>query len=298
MRIPDNLPPLAALRVFEAVGRLRSFRKASEELCISQSAVSYHIKNLEEEVGVKLFNRHARGIAFTTNGESYWSAVRDAFGVIEKATAGIRPPSGVQIVKLSVLPSFATGWLVQRLQRFSAACPHVRVSIDPRLELADLDNGAADVAIRYGLGDWPEAECVQLLPERLIPVCSPALLEAGPPIRTPQDVLAHTLLFVSRPYEWELWAQASGVDLSKARSLQLTEYNIVLQAALDGLGLAMGRQLLVEDRLRAQTLSSPLPQQVCPPTLGYWICHSRRGLTPQAQTFVDWLRKTARESAG
>ena len=127
MRIPDNLPPLAALRVFEAVGRLRSFRKASEELCISQSAVSYHIKNLEEEVGVKLFNRHARGIAFTTNGESYWSAVRDAFGVIEKATAGIRPPSGVQVVRLSVLPSFATGWLVApaAFLRRVPSCPGV-----------------------------------------------------------------------------------------------------------------------------------------------------------------------------
>ncbi len=297
MRISDNLPPLAALRVFEAVGRLLSFRKASEELCISQSAVSYHIKNLEEELCTRLFSRHARGIGFTADGEAYWKAVGGAFGMIEQATASIRPASGAHTVKLSVLPSFATGWLVQRLQTFIAAWPHMHVSIDPRLELADLDNGTADVAIRYGLGDWPEAECTMLLSEQLLPVCSPALLKAGPPIRTPQDVLAHTLLYVSRPYEWELWADAMGVDLSKAKSLQLTEYNIVIQAAMDGIGLAMGRQLLVGERLRSQMLHGPLPERVRPPRLGYWICHSKRGLSSSARTLVDWLQRTTDELA-
>jgi LysR family glycine cleavage system transcriptional activator len=293
MRTRANLPPLASLRALEAVGRLLSFRKASEELCISQSAVSYHIKTLEDDIGIKLFSRHARGIAFTPDGEAYWRTVRTAFGLIEEATSGVRPASGAQNVRLSVLPSFATGWLVQRLQEFTEAWPRIHVSIDPRLELADLDNGEADVAIRYGLGNWPEVQCEKLLPERLLLVGSPALLKSGPPICKPQDVLAHTLLYVSRPYEWQLWADANGVDLSGARSLKLTEYNIVMQAVTDGMGLAMGRELLITEKLRSHLLVDPMGQAVSPASLGYWICRGRRAFSPEARILVDWLRTVA-----
>jgi len=293
MRALPNLPSFAALRTFEVVGRLQSFRKASEELCISQSAVSYHIKTLEDGVRVKLFSRHPRGIAFTPHGKTYWEVVREAFGLVEDATLTLRAPAGPQSVKISVLPSFATGWLVQRLPRFRAAWPLVTVTLDPRLELVDLDGGEADLAIRYGQGDWPGVRSEKLLAERLSPVASPALMRSGPALQRPDDVLKHTLLFVSRPYEWQLWADASGVDLSGARTLQLTEYNIVVQAAVDGLGLAMGRQLLLADRLRSAALVQPLQSDVSPATLGYWICRGRRS-SPQAQLLVEWLQKEAR----
>jgi LysR family glycine cleavage system transcriptional activator len=297
MRSRDKHPPLPTLRVFETVGRLLSFRKASEELCISQSAVSYHVKNLEDELGTRLFSRHARGIAFTPAGERYWAAVREAFGTIEQATADIKSPSGEQAVKLSVLPSFASGWLVHRLRAFTQAWPGIRVSINPTLELSDLERGDADLAIRYGMGDWPETKCTRLLPERLMPVCSPKLLASGPAIRSASDVLAHTLLYVSRPYEWDLWANASKVDLAKASKLHLTEYSLVMQAAADGLGVAMGRQLLVADWLRRGALCSPLPEPVSPPALGYWVCHRRRGLSRDVATLVDWLKVAARQTA-
>jgi LysR family transcriptional regulator, glycine cleavage system transcriptional activator len=294
MRPRPNLPSFAALRAFEAVGRLQSFRKASDELCISQSAVSYHIKTLENELGVKVFSRHARGIAFTPEGRNYWDVVCQAFGLVEDGTLALRGSAEPRAVKVSVLPSFATGWLVQRLPRFNAAWPRIRVAIDPRLELADLDRGEADVSIRYGRGDWPEVHSEKLLAERLSPVASPALLRSGPAITQPQDVLNHTLLCVSKPFEWQLWADETGVDLSRARTLQLTEYNIVVQAATDGLGLAMGRQSLISDRLRSASLVQPLDQVVSPASLGYWVCRGRRTPSRETQIFVDWLVDEAR----
>lgn len=298
MKQHPDLPPFAALRAFEAVGRLQSFRLASEALCISQSAVSYHIKTLEDEVGVKLFHRHARGIGFTPEGQAYWGSVCRAIGLLEEATAALRPAPGLHTVKLSVLPSFATGWLVQRLPRFHAARPDIRVAIDPRLELVDLDRGEADLAIRYGHGRWPGVKSRRLLAEQLSPVMSPALLRRGPPIRRPQDLLSHTLLHVSRPDEWEQWAQASGVDLGAAKTLPLTEYGIVVQAAIDGLGVAMGRQLLVADRLRSGLLVQPLAEWVSPGSLGYWLCRGRRALGRPAQVLADWLLREAKAAAG
>jgi LysR family glycine cleavage system transcriptional activator len=294
MRTPKNLPPLPALRVFECVGRVQSFRKASEELCISQSAVSYHIKTLEDDLGLKMFERHARGISFTPDGATYFGVIRQAFGLVEDSTLALRGSAEPSTVKVSVLPSFAAGWLVQRLARFAAECPHIRVMLDPGLALADLDQGEADVAIRYGRGDWAGVQSELLFTEHLSPVASPELLRRGPAIERPQDVLNHPLLFVSRPYDWELWAEACGVDLSQARCLHLTEYNIVLQAATDGLGVAMGRKFLIAGRLKSGTLVKPLAQDVTPTSLGYWVCLAQQRRSREAQAFAGWLMREAR----
>lgn len=289
MKTPSDLPPFPALCAFEAVGRLQSFRLAAEELCISQSAVSYHVKTLEDAAGAQLFERRPRGIAFTPAGQAYWRAVADALRRLRRATAALQPAPGAQTVRLSVLPSFASGWLLPRLAAFQAARPDIHVALDPRLELADLDGGEMDLAIRYGHGRWPGVKSRLLLAEQLAPVASPALLRRGHPIRCPQDVAAHSLLHVSRRDEWEQWAQATGADLADARTQHLTEYGIVLQAAVDGLGVAMGRRLLVADRLAVGQLVAPLPQWVAPPQLGYWLCRGRRAPGKAAQAVMDWL---------
>lgn len=297
MKTPVDLPPFPALCAFEAVGRLQSFRLAAEELCISQSAVSYHVKTLEDAAGARLFERHPRGIAFTAAGQGYWRAVSDALRRLRRATAALQPAPGALTVRLSVLPSFAAGWLLPRLAAFQAARPDIHVALDPRLELADLEGGEVDLAIRYGHGRWPGVTSRRLLAEQLAPVASPALLRRGPAIRRPQDVAAHTLLHVSRPDEWERWARAAGVDISGARTQHLTEYGIVLQAAVDGLGLAMGRRLLVAERLQAGQLVAPLPDWVAPPQLGYWLCRGRRAPGRAAQAVMDWLVAVAAAAA-
>lgn len=296
MKTPSDLPPFPALCAFEAVGRLQSFRLAAEELCISQSAVSYHVKTLEDATGAQLFERRPRGIQFTPAGQAYWRAVADALRRLRRATAALQPVPGAQAVRLSVLPSFASGWLLPRLGAFQAARPDIHLALDPRLELADLDGGTVDLALRYGHGRWPGVKSRLLLAEQLAPVASPVLLRRGPAIHRPQDVAAHTLLHVSRRDEWEQWADGAGADLSGARTQHLTEYGIVLQAALDGLGLAMGRRLLVADRLATGQLVAPLPGWVSPPQLGYWLCHGRRAPGRAAQAVIDWLVAAASAS--
>lgn len=296
VKTPSDLPPFPALRAFEAVGRLQSFRLAAEELCISQSAVSYHVKTLEDATGAQLFERRPRGIQFTPAGQAYWRSVADALRRLRRATAALQPAPGAQAVRLSVLPSFASGWLLPRLAAFHAARPDIHVALDPRLELADLDGGEVDLAIRYGHGRWPGVKSRLLLPEQLAPVASPALLKRGPPIRRPRDVAAHTLLHVSRRDEWEQWARATGADVAAARTQHLTEYGIVLQAALDGLGVAMGRRLLVAERLAAGRLVAPLADWVAPPQLGYWLCRGRRAPGKAAQAVMDWLVTAAADT--
>jgi LysR family transcriptional regulator, glycine cleavage system transcriptional activator len=293
MKTPSDLPPFPALCAFEAVGRLQSFRLAAEELCISQSAVSYHVKTLEDATGARLFERRPRGIEFTPAGQAYWRSVADALRRLRRATAALQPAPGAHAVRLSVLPSFAAGWLLPRLAAFQAARPDIHLALDPRLELADLDGGEVDLAIRYGHGRWPGVKARLLMAEQLAPVASPALLRRGAPIRRPQDVVAHTLLHVSRRDEWEQWAQATGADIAGARTQHLTEYGIVLQAAQDGLGLAMGRRLLVADRLAAGQLVAPLHGWVAPPQLGYWLCRGRRTPGRAVQAVMDWLLSTA-----
>ncbi|MES2938187.1 MAG: LysR substrate-binding domain-containing protein [Pseudomonadota bacterium] len=290
MKNAPGLPPLPTLRVFECVGRLQSFRAAGEELCISQSAVSYHIKQLEQDLGVQLFLRQPRGISFTDQGRTYFDLIGQSFRLLREGTDALRSPNAPARLKVSVLPSFAAGWLVQRLGGFRAENPALDVVLDPGLGLANLDRGDADLAIRYGRGDWDDVDCELLLPERLCPVASPALLRRGPPVRAARDLATHTLLQVSRPYEWDLWAEAMGIDLDAAKTLQLTDYNIVLQAATDGLGIAMGREFLVRARVEAGVLATAFGSWVALPLLGYWLCLPRHGVKPQARAFTEWMR--------
>ncbi|MEA1652589.1 transcriptional regulator GcvA [Nitrospirillum sp. BR 11164] len=293
MRLSPILPPLPALRAFEAAGRLLSFRQAGEELLITQSAVSHHIRQLEDSLGVALFLRHARGVTLTEDGARYLAAVRQAFGLIAEATRDVRAQGARQTLRVSMVPSFAANWLVPRLDRFAAAHPDVDLILDPTLRKVDVPNGEADVGIRYGAGPQPgDGLAGRLLHvDRLAPVAAPALLRRGPPLQAPADLLAHPLLFTIRPLEWRVWARAADVDLQAARTVQLTDYNIVLQAAVEGQGVAMGRALLVQDRLRAGTLVSLFPEVVVEtPQVAHWLVWAAaRAPTPAMTAFIDWI---------
>ena len=293
MRASPALPPLHALRAFEAVGRLLSFRRAGEELLITQSAVSHHIRQLEEALGLRLFERKARSIALTTAGERYLEVVSRAFGVLAEGTADLSALRARQSLRVSLLPSFAANWLVPRLGRFRDAHPSVDVELDPTLRLVDLTAGEADIAIRYGDGRWPDARAELLIAERLTPVLSPALAQEHR-LQDPAELLAMPLLLTKRPFDWDIWAAKAGVDLTAARTIQLTDYNIVLQAAIDGEGVALGRTVLIEDRLRAGLLVAPCPHVVISPRAGHWLLTpERRRPSPAVQAFVHWIGREA-----
>jgi len=295
MRSNTRLPPLRSLSVFECVGRLQSFRAASEELCITQSAVSYHIKSLEQSLGVKVFERHARGIAFRPEGRAYFDLIRQTFLRLEDGTVAIRGTSAPVKLRVSVLPAFAANWLVRRLQRFNEMHPDIEVLLDSALALADLNRGEADLSIRYGFGDWPGVRTEQVLAEQLCPVASPAYLERSGRIQKPADVLRHPLLHVSRPEEWNLWAAARGISLQGARVHQLTDYNVVQQAVVEGMGIAMGRRFLIEDRIAAGALTQLFDDWLQPESLGYWICLPAHRDKSAARVFAGWLLEEARK---
>lgn len=294
MRASPTLPPLQALRAFEAVARRLSFRRAGEELLITQSAVSHHIRALEQDLGIRLFVRRARGVDLTPEGERYHEAVRRAFAIIADGTAELRGRGGRAVVRVSLLPSFTANWLVPRIGDFAAAHPDIELALEPTLGLADLDAGEADLAIRYGDGRWEGCHARPLMQERLSPVVAPGLLRGGPPLARPDDVLAHTVLLTHRPYDWTIWADANGLDLSRARSIQLSDYNITLQAAADGQGVAMGRLLLIADRLRSGTLVCPCDSVVTSPRAGHWVVTAERaGPSAAAEAFAGWLQDQA-----
>jgi len=291
MRSSPVLPPLHALRAFEAVGRLLSFRRAGEELLITQSAVSHHIRTLEEALGTELFERRGRSIALTAAGARYLGSISQAFALVADGTRDVRSQASRQTLRVSLLPSFAANWLVSHLAHFRAAYPQIQLILDPTLNQANLASGEADIAIRYGVGEWPGLRCELLATERLMPVLSPELA-ARQPLAKPGDILGHTLLISHRPTEWEAWSRHAALDLAAASRLQLTDYNIVLQAALNGQGVAMGRSLLVADYLRRGALVAPLPGFATAPGLGYWVVlPDRAEMSPAATAFTDWLRQ-------
>ncbi|MEZ5830975.1 MAG: transcriptional regulator GcvA [Dongiaceae bacterium] len=297
MRSTPTLPPLQALRAFEAVARLSSFRRAGEELLITQSAVSHQIRELEQNLGIKLFIRKARGIELTPQGQRYFDTILQAFDLIRSGTIDLRRHAKKEQVRVSLLPSFAANWLVPRLARFTDAHPEIDLVLDPTLQLANLAGDEADLAIRYGDGSWPGSENRLLMTERLTPVLSPALLQRGPKLNQPRDVLNHTLLLPARPYDWEVWAEAHDIDLRAARTIKLSDYNVVLQAALDGQGIAIGRLLLVADRIRSGALVQPF-DIVSSPRVGHWLVTPKRlQPTAAATAFVEWLVSEAASAA-
>ena len=288
-----RLPPLTTLRVFEAVGRHLSFGKAADELHITQSAVSHQIRNLETDLGVALFIRKTRAIELTAEGQRYLAAMQQVFDLLAQSTSDIAKHEQANL-RISLLSSFATNWLIPRLRQFKLEYPAINLQIEPGIGLVDLAAGQCDLAIRYGHGKWPGVDSRMLLAERLSPVCSPELLARGPALEQPIDLLKHTLLlsYSKEPFEWSAWSNAAGVDLTAAQKSMLHDYNIVLQAALDGQGVAMGRQVLIQDKLKTGRLVQPFAQFVAG-DIGHYLVTAPGRRSPPVQSFVDWIFRAA-----
>ena len=297
MRSPRPIPPLLSLRVFEAVARHLSFTKAAQELHVTQSAVSHHVKKLEDDVRQVLFERRPRSVALTDAGRAYYEKVHAAFELLRHGTDEIRAPreaSGPLTVGL--LASFATRWLAPRLSAFYAAYPDIELHLRPDIALSDIAQGEVDVAIRYGQGSWPGLHVQQLMSERLAVVCAPRLLaESGAP-ETPADLLRFPVLasHSNRPFEWAAWADRFGLDMRAARTIPLHDYNIVIEAAIAGQGIAMGRHRLIRPQLANGTLVHALPEATLDaPGIGWWLVTPRGPVSAAASAFCAWLTAAA-----
>jgi LysR family transcriptional regulator, glycine cleavage system transcriptional activator len=294
------LPSLNGLRAFEAAARLLSFTQAAAELNVTQTAISHQIRRLEDQLGIKLFLRHGRSLTLTQEAQDYLSAVRSAFEDLRRATARLHRSGRERRLTVSTTASLATKWLVSRVAAFQDANPGMEIRITTSTGLVDFRREDVDLAVRYGRGHWPGLRADWLMAERLFPVCSPGLLRGSEPLRLPADLARHTLLHTTvYRDDWGLWLIAAGLPLSIAarRGLTFDLGFMAIQAAVEGLGVALGRLHLVEADIAAGRLVAPF-DTVLPQDAGYYVVvpEATAGLADIA-LFRDWLIASAAPDA-
>ena len=256
-----RLPSLNGLRAFEAAARHLSFTQAAAELNVTQTAISHQIKRLEEELGVRLFIRQNRALALTPEAKEYLPGIRAAFNDLRLATDRLLRRDDDHVLTVSTLASLAAKWLLPRITGFQEAHPGIDVRITTSTALVDFRSGDVDAAIRYGRGQWPGLRADWLMADQMFPVCSPALLSGKKPLRKPEDLAEHVLLHSSagNDDDWRLWLTAAGLptNLSKQPGVTFDLVFMTIQAAIDGVGVAMGRTSYVQDDIAKGRLVVP-----------------------------------------
>jgi len=289
------LPSLNGLRAFEAAARHLSFTRAAAELSVTQTAVSHQIRRLEEQLGKRLFVRRSRALALTREAEEYLPAIRTAFDDLRRATARLQRPDREGLLTVSTTASLAAKWLVTRVASFQEAHPGIEVRITTSTHLVDFQREEVDVAVRYGRGNWPGLRTQWLMAEDIFPVCSPALMKGAKPLHRPADLAHHTLLHTTVAREdWRLWLTAAGLPVSLAtrRGLSFDLGFMALQAAIDGLGVALGRTRLVDADIAAGRLVVPF-DVVLPADAGYYIVVPEETAdAAKIVLFRDWLTQS------
>ncbi len=287
-----SLPSLNGLRAFEAAARHLSFTRAAAELNVTQTAISHQIRRLEEQLGLRLFLRRNRALLLTREAQAYLPAVRAAFEDLRQATARLRRADCDGVLTLSATPSLAAKWLVTRVASFQDAHPGIEVRITASTHLVDFRREEVDMAVRYGRGHWSGLRADWLMAEEFFPVCSPALLKGERALRRPADLAQHTLLHatVSRE-DWQLWLTAAGMPSSLAlrRGLSFDQSFMAIQAAIDGLGVALGRTPFVEADIAAGRLVVPF-DVVLPDEAGFYVVAPEETAdAPKIALLRDWL---------
>lgn len=286
-----RLPPLNALKMFEASARNLSFSSASEELHVTPSAVSHQVKILENFLGVELFRRSNRKVTLTAQGEQYLASVKHAFDEIEMATHRLSVTKGASVVQISVAPNFLIRWLMPRMSRFRELFPDVELQINASMGLLDFNRSSTDMAVYYGSGEWDDIEVHFLRKVVLVPVCSPKLLETGPPLEKPEDLAHHTLIYVSkRTWEWDNWLQRAGVEfVTPKRAMQLSSGQLATAAAQENLGVALADPTLITREIESGSLVVPFDIPLDTKKAFYLVYRKQRPLTQGMAAFKDWL---------
>ncbi|MSP66948.1 MAG: transcriptional regulator GcvA [Alphaproteobacteria bacterium] len=294
-----RLPPLNALRAFEAAARHLSVTKAADELSVTPAAVSHQVKALEDYLGVKLFRRGKRQLLLTEAGQGSLPDLRASFDRIALAMERIRRRPGSGILTVSTTPVFGAKWLVPRLDRFREEQPEIDVLLSATMQIVDFGKEEVDIAVRYGTGNYPGLQVERLLSDQIYPVCSPRLLEGRHPLRVPADLGHHTLLHDENPHDvsipnWRMWLLAAGVSgVDATRGPRFDNPSLTLEAAVDGHGVALGRHVLVAGDLAAGRLVKPF-SLAFPVAFAYFIVYPEAaGRDPKVVAFRDWLMAEA-----
>lgn len=296
-----RLPPLNALRAFEAAARHGSFVRAAEELSVTPAAISQQIRLLEADIGVSLFNRLPRGLTLTEAGRSAMPELGKAFAHLARAVEDMRGGSVGGPLVISALPSFAHRWLTPRLPAFVAAYPDVELTLRAEVRNVDFARDAVDVGLRYGKGIYPGLHTRLVLTEQVFPVCAPSLVHGRKPLRRLDDLRQHTLLHERASDEpsldWTTWLREAGIGgLEATRGPGFTDGTMLVEAAVRGMGIALGRSALVADELLAGRLVRPLPLSRPADFAYYAVTPEGHERHPRVRAFLAWLDDAAAAS--
>lgn len=293
--MPSGLPPLNALRAFDAIVRSGSVTQAAVQLHVTTSAVSHLLHRLEEDLGLELFHREAGRLVLTTRGRAYHADIGAAFERIAAATERLVQETERPVVQVTAMPAFAIQWLVPRLADFYATHRDIDVRVGVTTRVVDIDATDDDLAIRFGAGAWPNATAERLFRETVEPVVHPRLLRRAR--ATPREILALPRIHQTLDRDhWHGWASAYGLDASsKVRSLRFDEPLGALRAALDGQGVMLAPRALVHADLVAGRLVAPLAEPLALIETYYLVTSRRAPETVAAAAFKRWLLAAAKQ---
>ena len=284
-----RLPPMQALRAFEAAATTGSLTRAAEALHLTHGAISHQIKALEADLGVRLVERAGRGIRLTDEGQRFANRVRTAFAELASAVREMTDHANPRLLRVSVIPSFAARWLLPRMGRFLAAHPDIDLDVRANLALADFHREDTDVAIRYGFGDWPGLVSEHLFDEIVFPVCSPRYANGKLPAR-PADLARHVLLRSDSEF-WKPWFEAAGLDWPEpSRGPMFNDSSHMLQAAAEGQGIALARSSLIGNDLLNGVLVRLFDVVMPAPRKYFLVYPPRLAGAPKLAAFRQWLR--------
>ena len=285
-----RLPPLNALKAFEAAARHESFTRAAEELCVTQGAVSHQVKALEAELAIKLFNRERQRLNITEAGRDYLVIIRDALDRIAVGTERLLERQNAGVLTVSTSPDFAAKWLVHRLGHFAGAHSGIDLRVSATLHHVDFAREEVDMAVRHGDGNWPGLDTVRLCSEQLFAVCSPKLLFGRRRLSKPADFLKFPLIHLDSRTDWKNWLQEAGIgDAAVTHGPVLNRASMVIDAAINGQGVALARTTLAAWDLINGRLVRPFPHSL-PLSRTYWIiCPKVTAALPKIVTFRGWL---------
>lgn len=298
----SRLPSLDLLKGFEAAARHLSFTRGAEDLFLTQSALSRQIQTLEEQLGVALFERRHRELRLTDAGQILHISAGNMLDELSQAVAKIRREESAQPLTVSTNQPFASLWLIPRLSQFRELHPDVDVFISADNRIVDLDRERIDLAVRYCTEAMAPPGSPRLFGERLVPVCSPALAtDRERPLKRPEDLARHILLHIDDergrfPWlNWSVWLAAIGIrELKPAGSLRFTHFDQVMQAAVGGQGVALGRVPLIDSLLRERRLVAPFRDKYATSRAYFVVSAGQASMRPAARAFIEWLCAQAR----
>ncbi|MFT6195133.1 MAG: LysR family glycine cleavage system transcriptional activator [Cognaticolwellia sp.] len=289
----NKIPPLNALRAFEASARQLSFTRAAEELFVTQAAISHQIKALEDNLGIKLFMRKNRSLLLTEEGQSYYLDIKDVFNALHDATERLLARGAKGAITVSLQPSFAIQWLVPRLNTFNLLHP----DIDVRIKAVDQPENSltedVDLAIYYGRGRWSGIHAEQLHTEYLIPVCSPLLLAGSKPLSIIDDLANHTLLHDASRRDWKRWFKHVDFKGGNVNHGPIFSHSaMVLQAAIHGQGVALAHSVLAKPDIDSGRLVCPFKEVLISKNSYYIVCRERQLELGKIAAFREWVLQT------